>query len=107
MEEIEKQYLIELSDWEYKILSSEELQNVYTTGEEFDGFSGIYIIGEISEIKSQQSKIKELEKENKELSKNICDIIKISKSLKNEKPFYYKSYVEESIKELSSKLIGL
>ncbi len=46
----ENKYLIELSDYEYKVITEEELQEAKDSAEKFDGFLGFYVIGTINDI---------------------------------------------------------
>ncbi len=55
----ENKYLIELSDYEYKVITEEELQEAKDSAEEFDGFLGFYVIGTINDIMKWKKKIKE------------------------------------------------
>ena len=48
-----KQYLIELSDEEFQIIDREQLLQAEQSSEDFDGFLGFTIIGEINDIKTK------------------------------------------------------
>ena len=43
-------YLIELADEEYQAISGAELQEIYDSAEESDGFTGIRLVGKIKEL---------------------------------------------------------
>ena len=70
----EKQYLIELSDNEYKVITEKELIDIEKSAIEFDGFTGIRVVGNISELNKLKQENTELKERVKELEKSLSDI---------------------------------